>query len=152
MTRIDRDDPITADALELLGRVLEESRALGLDALIEPLGWVNGAIDRTTRGIVEAAVIAHDMGAPLLKVPVPADATPGPARADAVRRVVESIGAPVLFLGGPRSADRATLISEVADAMAGGAAGLAIGRAIYQDPDPSAMAALVADLVHGRRE
>ncbi len=57
----------------------------------------------------------------------------------------------MLFLGGPRSADRATLISEVADAMAGGAAGLAIGRAIYQDPDPSAMAALVADLVHGRR-
>ncbi|MCU1462741.1 MAG: deoxyribose-phosphate aldolase [Acidimicrobiales bacterium] len=152
MTRIDRSDPVTADALELLGRVLEEARSLGLDALIEPLGWVAGAIDRTTGGIVEAAVIAHDMGAPLLKVPVPADVVPGPARVDAVHRIVESVGAPVLFLGGPRRAgDRAALLGEVADAMAGGAAGLAIGRAIYQDPDPAAMCALAADLVHGRR-
>lgn len=151
MTRIDRTDPITADALELLGRVLEEARALDLDALIEPLGWVDGAIDRSTRGILEAAVIAHDIGAPLLKLPVPTDASPGPARVDAVRRIVDSVGVPVLFLGGPRAIDRATLIPEVADAMAGGAAGLAVGRAVYQDPDPAGMAALVADLVHGRR-
>jgi DhnA family fructose-bisphosphate aldolase class Ia len=151
MTRIDRTDPVTPAALELLGQVLEEAAALSLEALIEPLGWVDGAVDRTTNGIVSAAVIAHDMGAPLLKVPVPVDAEPGPARVAAVRRVVESVGVPVLFLGGPRHAERAALLGEVADAMAGGAAGLAIGRAVYQDPDPAGMAALVADLVHGRR-
>jgi DhnA family fructose-bisphosphate aldolase class Ia len=148
MTRIDRDDPLTAGALELLGRVLEEARVLGLEVMVEPLGWRGGAVDRSTDAIVAAAVIAHDMGAPLLKVPVPAVA-PGPERVDAVRRVVAAVGVPVLFLGGPRG-DRAVLLGEIADAVAGGAAGMAIGRSVYQDPQPGEMAGLVADLFAGR--
>ena len=31
--------------------------------------------------------------------------------------------------------------------MAGGAAGLAVGRVVYQDPDPATMARLVAEAV-----
>ena len=152
MTRIDRTDPLTAPALELLGRVLEEADAAGLDALIEPLLWRDGAVARDTDSIVAAAVIAHDMGSPLLKVPVPDEAA-GAARADAVARVVDSVGVPVLFLGGPRSAGpgdgarsaestRQAVLDEVVDVMTGGAAGMAIGRAILQDDDPKSMAAL----------
>lgn len=150
MTRIDRGDPMTAPALELLGRVLEEAASAGLDAMVEPLSWRGGAVDRSVDGVVEAAVIAHDMGAPLLKVPVP-DVAAGPARVEAVSRVTGSVGAPVMFLGGPRRTSRRDVLAELADAMAGGAAGAAIGRAIYQDPDPGAMAALVADVVRGKR-
>jgi DhnA family fructose-bisphosphate aldolase class Ia len=148
MTRIDRDDPITAAALELLGRVLEEARVLGLDVMVEPLAWRAGAVDRATDAVVQAAVIAHDVGAPVLKVPVPAVA-PGPDRVDAVRRVVASVGVPVLFLGGPRG-DRAALLREIADAVEGGAAGMAIGRSVYQDPRPDEVAALVRELVEGQ--
>jgi DhnA family fructose-bisphosphate aldolase class Ia len=147
MTRIDREDPHTAAALELLGRVVEDSRQAGLDALVEPLTWSRGRVDRSVAGVVAAAVVAHDMGAPLLKVPVP-DATPGSERIDAVRRVTDSVGVPVLFLGGPHTGDRAALLAEVADAVAGGGAGLAIGRTIYQDTDPAGMAKQVAELVH----
>ena len=50
-----------------------------------------------------AAVIAHDLGAPLLKVPVP-DVPAGGARVEAVARIVASVGVPVLFLGGPHDA------------------------------------------------
>jgi DhnA family fructose-bisphosphate aldolase class Ia len=32
--------------------------------------------------------------------------------------------------------------------MQGGGSGMAIGRAVYQDPDPAEMAGLVAELVH----
>lgn len=146
MTRIDREDPISADALEMLGALLEDVAELGLDALIEPLGWHHDAVDRTTEGIVFAAVVAHDLGAPLLKVPVP-DVQPGPARVEAVARVVESVGVPVLFLGGPCRADRQELLHEIADTMAGGAAGLVIGRGVYQDPFPGEMAAIVRSVV-----
>jgi DhnA family fructose-bisphosphate aldolase class Ia len=150
MIRIDRNDPATAPALELLGQVLEDAAALELEALIEPLVWRDGAMARDTDSVVLAAVIAHDMGAPLLKVPVPL-ADPGPARVDAVQRVVGSVGVPVLFLGGPRregdGADEA-MLEEAADAMAGGAAGLAFGRTVYQHPDPAAMAAALAAVVH----
>jgi DhnA family fructose-bisphosphate aldolase class Ia len=148
MTRIDMKDPQTAPALELLGQVLEQSRSAGLEALIEPLVWLDGRVARDTDSIVFAAVVAHDMGAPIIKVPVPA-VTPGPERARAVARVVASVGVPVLFLGGPPGdAGRAPVLEEVRDVMAGGASGMAMGRAIYQDPDPAEMAGLVAELVH----
>ena len=150
MTRIDLTDPASAGGLELLGQVLAAAHRLGLEALIEPLSWKNGEIDRSTGGIVYAAVVAHDLGAPLIKVPVPGDAKPGSARIEAVRRVVDSVGVPVLFLGGPVRAERSILLAELADAMAGGAAGVAIGRGVYQDPDPVVMAKLVADVVAGR--
>ncbi len=149
MTRIDLTDPLTAPALELLGQVIDEARAAGVEALIESLSWRDGRMARDPTGIVAAAVIAHDMGAPLLKVPVP-DLPAGRERIAAVARVVESVGVPVLFLGGPRAgAGRDAVLAEVADAMAGGAAGMAIGRTVFEDPDPATMAKLVADAVHG---
>ncbi len=150
MTRIDLSDPATAPALELLGRVLEDAAAAGLDAMIEPVTRHEGRMARDVTSIIAAAVVAHDIGAPLLKVPVP-DVTPGPARVGAVARVVAAVGVPVLFLGGPRrEADPDAVLAEVDDVMAGGGAGMAMGRAIYQDPSPAAMAAAVAARVHGR--
>src|SRR4051794_10127253 len=147
MTRVDRSDPGGAAQLEMLGHVLEETHAAGLSCLVEPLTWTDGAMDRTPDGIIWAAVIAHDMGAPLLKVPVP-DVAAGSARVDAVARIVDSVGVPVLFLGGPRMRDRDDVLAEVANVMAGGAAGMAIGRAVYQDPDPAQMAKDIVTLVH----
>jgi DhnA family fructose-bisphosphate aldolase class Ia len=131
MTRIDRSDPQSAAALELLGTVIDKAEQAGLDAMIEPLAWRDGAVDRSVDAIVEVAVIAHDMGAPLL------------------RRVVESVGVPVLFLGGPHRGERDGVFAEVRDVMAAGAAGLAIGRALLLDADPAGMAREVAAIVHG---
>jgi DhnA family fructose-bisphosphate aldolase class Ia len=150
MTRIDMEDPLTAAALELLGQVLEQASAAGLEALIEPLLWEQGRIRRDTDAIVMASVIAHDIGAPVIKVPVPA-VPPGAERQRAVARVVASVSVPVLFLGGPRTeSGRAPVLDEVRDVMEGGGAGMAIGRTIYQDPDPAEVAGLVHALVHGR--
>jgi DhnA family fructose-bisphosphate aldolase class Ia len=149
MTRIDFDDPLTAPALELLGQVLEEAASAGIEALIEPLVWRDGAVAKDTDSVVLGAVIAHDLGAPLLKVPVP-DTAPGAEREDAVARVVASVGAPLLFLGGPKG-DRTDeeLVAEARDVMAGGAAGLAIGRAVYQHADPAGVARALAAVVRG---
>ena len=71
MTRIAPDDPAGAAAIELLGRVLEEARDAGLEALIEPVVWRDGTDVPRPDDVVLGAVIAHDLGAPLLKVPVP---------------------------------------------------------------------------------
>jgi len=148
MTRIDLADPLTAPALELLGQVLEQARDAGLEALVEPLVWQEGGVRRDADAVVLGAVIAHDMGAPVIKVPVPAVA-PGTERQRAVARVVASVGVPVLFLGGPRTeAGRDRVLEEVRDVLEGGGAGMAMGRTIYQDHDPAEMAALVGALVH----
>jgi DhnA family fructose-bisphosphate aldolase class Ia len=148
MTRIDMADPQTSPALELLGQILEQARGAGLEALVEPLTWRDGRVARDTDSIVSAAVVAHDMGAPVIKVPVPA-LPPGEERRHAVARIVASVGVPVLFLGGPLgAAGRPAVLEEVRDVMNGGGSGMAIGRAVYQDPDPAEMAHLVAELVH----
>ena len=150
MTRIDLADPITASALELLGQVLDAARGAGLEALVEPLVWRDGRVSRSPDDIVYAAVVAHDMGAPVVKVPVPS-VQPGAARVRAVARIVASVGVPVLFLGGPMGeGGRQPVLEEVRDVMAGGGAGMAMGRTIYQDPDPAEMAGSVAGLVHAR--
>jgi DhnA family fructose-bisphosphate aldolase class Ia len=149
MTRIDRSDPLTAAALELLGQVLEGARDAGLEALVEPLLWRDGRVCRDPDSIVLAAVIAHDMGAPVIKVPVPA-VPPGRERRRAVARIVASVSVPVLFLGGPvGERGREPVLDEVRDVMAGGGSGMAMGRTVYQDPDPADMAGLVRELVHG---
>ena len=71
---------------------------------------------------------------------------------------MSSVGVPVLFLGGPRrrrevgvgpARVRDGVLAEVRDVMTGGAAGLAIGRALIHDPEPGEMARQVADIVHG---
>jgi len=149
MTRIATDDPGGAAALELLGRVLEAAQDVGLEALVEPVRWRDGSMSRATDDVVLAAVIAHDLGAPLLKVPVP-DAVPGTARAEAVRRVVDSVGVPVLFLGGPRRDATGDAASLARDVMDGGGAGLAVGRLVIEDPDPAGTAERLATIVHGR--
>ncbi len=137
MTRVAMDDLRGAEAIELLGRVLEEARAAGLEALVEAVVWRGGRMSKLIADIVLAAVIAHDLGAPLLKVPVP-EAPTGDERAAAVARVVASVGVPVLFLGGPHRAQGAEeVLEEARDVMAGGAAGLAIGRAVLNDEEPA---------------
>jgi class I fructose-bisphosphate aldolase len=90
------------------------------------------------------------MGAPILKVPVPS-APAGMDRRRAVSRIVASVSVPVLFLGGPRNdGGRDRVLDEVRDVMRGGGSGMAMGRTIYQDPDPAEMAGLVGALVHER--
>ncbi|MGO8870033.1 MAG: hypothetical protein ACLQPH_01280 [Acidimicrobiales bacterium] len=149
MTRIAPDDEHGAAALELLGRVLEEARDCWLEALVEPVLWRHGQMSRAVDDIVLAAVIAHDLGAPLLKVPVP-EAPVGEARVAAVARVAASVGVPVLFLGGPHGPGPDRVLDEARDVMDGGGAGLAMGRAILGEPSPATMAQRLAEIVHGR--
>jgi DhnA family fructose-bisphosphate aldolase class Ia len=112
--------------------------------------WRRGQMSRVTADVVLAATIAHDLGAPLLKVPVP-EAPGGQARVEAVNRVVASVGVPVLFLGGPQHQQGPErTLEETRDVMAGGGAGLAMGRAIIQGASPAAMAAQLAEIVHAR--
>ena len=122
MARIAPDDPGGAGAIELLGRVLEEAASAGLEALVEPVVWRRGRISRQVDDIVLAAVVAHDLGAPLLKVPVP-DEAPGAARVSAVNRVVGSVGVRVLFLGGPRRSDAEPIEDVAVDVIEGGGRG-----------------------------
>ncbi|WP_019814466.1 2-amino-3,7-dideoxy-D-threo-hept-6-ulosonate synthase [Saccharomonospora saliphila] len=91
--------------------------------------------------IVHAATVATDLGADFVKLPLP-------ARTDEVADVVARCPVPALFAGGARREDGGGVVSSVRTVMRAGAAGVAIGRNIFQSTDVAATTRSVASAVH----
>ncbi|MEF8773350.1 MAG: 2-amino-3,7-dideoxy-D-threo-hept-6-ulosonate synthase [Halobacteriales archaeon] len=83
---------------------------------------------------------AEELGADLVKTAYSGDA-------DSFEHVVESTDLPLLIAGGSKGTDRETL-SMVRGAMDAGAAGVSMGRSIFQHDDPEAITAAVSAIVH----
>ncbi|MFB7452610.1 2-amino-3,7-dideoxy-D-threo-hept-6-ulosonate synthase [Streptomyces sp. NPDC057027] len=92
--------------------------------------------------VVHAATLAADLGADLVKVPYVGTAAE-------MRDVVAACPVPLLCAGGPHRGAGTDVLAFVRDVMRGGAAGVAMGRNIFQAADPRRMAARVAGVVHG---
>jgi DhnA family fructose-bisphosphate aldolase class Ia len=56
---------------------------------------------------------------------------------------------PVVVLGGAKAADDRSVLQAVAEALGTGAAGVAIGRNVWQHHDPAGMTRALVALVHG---
>jgi DhnA family fructose-bisphosphate aldolase class Ia len=112
--------------------------------IVEALPVGLGQSDHYTVDQVKFAVrLASELGADVVKTPYPVDATP-----ETFRSIVEQSLAPVIILGGAAMGDDAALLKVVEDAMTGGAAGVAIGRNVWQHPNPSAIARSIQAVVH----
>ncbi|GAB2483145.1 2-amino-3,7-dideoxy-D-threo-hept-6-ulosonate synthase [Promicromonospora xylanilytica] len=91
--------------------------------------------------LVEHAVaVAVDLGADLVKTLT----TESPAD---MRGIVDRSPVPILTAGGPK-VDETRLIDDVAELLRAGTAGVAMGRNIFESPDPAALARRIADLIH----
>jgi 2-amino-4,5-dihydroxy-6-oxo-7-(phosphooxy)heptanoate synthase len=91
--------------------------------------------------VAHAVTLAADLGADIVK-------TVGVGSVAAMADIVQACPIPVIAAGGPLLSTPAQLCSYVTDALRGGAAGLAMGRNIFQSANPGATARMVADLVH----
>jgi DhnA family fructose-bisphosphate aldolase class Ia len=81
--------------------------------------------------IAHAARIGMEIGADIIK-------TNYCGNVDDFRKVVESVPVPIIVAGGPKQANEPSLACFTADAVAGGASGVAIGRRVWQSEDPCA--------------
>jgi 2-amino-4,5-dihydroxy-6-oxo-7-(phosphooxy)heptanoate synthase len=90
--------------------------------------------------VAHAAQLAADLGADLAKVPRVHPA----AMADLVR----TCPIPLVVAGGPRRESVDATLSDVAEVVRAGMAGVAMGRNIFQAPDPGRRAREVARLIH----
>jgi 2-amino-4,5-dihydroxy-6-oxo-7-(phosphonooxy)heptanoate synthase len=93
--------------------------------------------------IAHAAAIAADLGADLVKSPLPASAP-------AIAAIAASCPIPVLAAGGDPTHDPTEPMRRLADAMAAGAGGVAAGRLIFTATDPAAATRRIAAVVHDR--
>lgn len=94
--------------------------------------------------IAHAAALSADLGADIVKVPYAGSV-------DEMSDVIRSCPVPVIVAGGARLEGRAELLGYVEDALRAGAAGLAIGRNIFQATDPGDLVRCLTDRIHLQR-
>jgi DhnA family fructose-bisphosphate aldolase class Ia len=124
--------------------VIRSSLDVDIPVILEALPYGLGQTDRyTVENVQFAARLGAELGADMVKVPFPPNAT-----ADDFRKVVESCFVPVIILGGAPMGDDASVLKMAADAMEAGAAGIAIGRNVWQHTNPLAIARSLYAVVH----
>lgn len=121
-----------------LGRMTETAHQFGLPALAMAYPRGPDVDERSADAVAHAVRVASELDADLIKTTYPREG---------FDRAVAATDRPVLIAGGEPDDDRATL-EMVAKAMADGAAGVSIGRTIFQHDDPGAITAAIAAIVH----
>lgn len=130
-----------ARQLEELGRVVGEAHRSGLPvlAMMYPRG-PNVKDPYDPKIVAHAARLADELGADLVKTLYTGDVK-------SFRDVTSSVGIPVLVAGGAKMESEAACLQLVHDAMRAGAAGVSIGRNVFQARDPRRMTEALARLV-----
>ncbi|ARS91279.1 2-amino-3,7-dideoxy-D-threo-hept-6-ulosonate synthase [Natrarchaeobaculum aegyptiacum] len=132
------------DQLTQLAEVTAEADRFGMPVLA--MAYARGANlegedpEHDPEYLGHAVRLAEELGADVVKTAYSGDA-------ESFEHVCESTCLPVVIAGGSRGTDRET-IEMVRGAMDGGAAGVSMGRSIFQHDDPEAIAAAVAGVVH----
>lgn len=124
--------------------IIRSSMDLDIPVILEALPFGLGQTDKyTLENVAFAARLAAELGADVVKVPYPVDAGPGD-----FKKIVEQVWVPVVILGGAAVNDDAALLQMTEDAMDAGAAGIAMGRNVWQHRNPPAIARSLAAIVH----
>lgn len=95
--------------------------------------------------VAHAATLAAELGADVVK-------TPYAGSVPEMRDVIRACPIPLIVAGGPRQDDIERLLSFVNESMRAGAAGVAIGRSVFQAPKPGVVARQIAARVHDGTE
>ncbi len=127
-------------SLRHLAAVVGEAHSWGLPVLgeMQPGGFDSGPEHHTAEKLAVAARGAAELGADWIKLPY----------AEGYERVTQTCFVPVVMLGGVKAGNERALLETIHAAIAAGAAGVAIGRNIFQARDPRAMTRAVAAIIH----
>jgi DhnA family fructose-bisphosphate aldolase class Ia len=95
----------------------------------------------TPHNIASVCRQAAEMGADYVKTLYTGDP-------ESMQRVVDGATVPVVILGGERTSDDASLLRQVRAALSAGVSGVAFGRNIWSQSDPSAITARLVQVIH----
>lgn len=125
-----------------LGKVAEECEAFGMPllAMMYPRGpkIVN---EHALEVVAHAARIGAELGADIIK-------TNYTGTVESFRQVTESCPAPVLIAGGPKCKSELEVLQTTSDAIKAGAAGLSIGRNVFQCGNQAQIVKALSAIVH----
>jgi fructose-bisphosphate aldolase / 2-amino-3,7-dideoxy-D-threo-hept-6-ulosonate synthase len=131
------------DMVERFSRIVDDCDKYGLPtlAMMYPRG-PNIRSETDPEMVAHAARLGYEIGADIVK-------TNFTGQTETFRRVVEAVKVPVLVAGGPKTGSDNDLLRVVQDSMQAGAAGVSIGRYVFQHSDPAAMTRAIVKIVHG---
>ncbi|MFQ5896816.1 MAG: class I fructose-bisphosphate aldolase family protein [Candidatus Methylomirabilia bacterium] len=131
-----------ARMLQDLGKVAARCREWGMPLLaMMYVRWARPQHGSGISPIKHAARVAAELGADLVKVPYPGSP-------EGLREVIRGCFIPVLIAGGERAQSDRHVLEMVEAAMASGAAGICIGRNIFQHPVPALFLQALSKIIH----
>ncbi|MGA7845585.1 MAG: hypothetical protein WCB18_00640 [Thermoplasmata archaeon] len=128
------------DMLRDLGIAADQCRSIGLPLLC--MAYVKKPNGGTPDELRHACRAAADLGADIVK-------TSYPGSLEEYRRLVRTTPAPLLLGGGNRLEDDKAFLVLVHETVSAGAAGICIGRNLFQRRPVEAFAKQVAAILHG---
>ncbi|GAA0535100.1 2-amino-3,7-dideoxy-D-threo-hept-6-ulosonate synthase [Halorubrum ejinorense] len=126
--------------IEDLAELTADAERLGLPVLAMAYARGPGVDGSDPEALGHAVRLAEELGADVVKTGYSGDG-------DSFERVTESTRLPVVIAGGSKGTDRET-VEMVRGAMDGDAAGVSMGRSIFQHEDPEGIARAVSAVVH----
>ena len=128
------------DQLTQLSDVIETAHRLGVPVLAMSYARGPDVDEHDAESLAHAVRIAEELGADVVKTAYSGDP-------DTFDRVCAATRLPVVIAGGSRGTDRETA-RMVRGAMDAGAAGVSMGRSIFQHDDPEAITRAVSAIIH----
>ena len=130
-----------AEMLEDLGHMAGDCDELGLPLLAMMYARGKNVKDKfDPDSIALVARVGAELGADIIKCPYTGDI-------NSFRNVVKGCPVPVVIAGGPKCKNDREILDMVKGAMDAGAAGISIGRNIFQHADPSAITRALRSIV-----
>jgi predicted phospho-2-dehydro-3-deoxyheptonate aldolase len=128
--------------LQNLGKVAEECDAFGIPllAMMYPRG-PKIPNEHAPEMVAHAARIGAELGADIIK-------TNYTGTIETFKAVVESCPVPIVIAGGPKCKSLEEVLQTTSDALKAGAAGLSIGRNVFQCDSPTQISKALSAIVH----
>lgn len=126
--------------IEELAGVTDEAARFGMPVLAMAYARGPGIQGDEPEALGHAVRLAEELGADVVKTGYSGDP-------DSFEHVCESTSLPIVIAGGSKGTDRET-IEMVRGAMDAGAAGVSMGRSIFQHDSPEAITRAVSAVVH----
>ncbi len=124
-------------------RLATEAHRWNIPVMAEalPYGFENHPDARAVNTVADASRMAAENGADIVK-------TFYTGEPESFKKVIRSCYVPVMVLGGPKTNSDREFLASIRASLDAGAAGVVIGRNVWQSPSPTAMTRALVALVH----
>ncbi len=138
--------PTEQDCMKNVAELVRQGNAWGVPVMAEMLpGGFSNLQPKTPENVKLAARTGCEYGASIIK-------TTYSGTKEEFKQVIDASYRPVVILGGEAVKDLSGLFACIEDALSVGAAGVAIGRNVWNHKDPEAVTRALVSLVHeGKR-